>query len=36
MSSDSEEETQVVSVHQAPAHSVIERRVAMPVRQISS
>ena len=31
-SSESEEETQVVSVHQAPSHSVF----AMPVRQISS
>ena len=35
-SNDSEEETQVVSVHLAPAHSVTEGRVAIPVRQISS
>ena len=35
-SSESEEEKQVVSVHQAPSHSVFEGRVAMPVRQISS
>ena len=30
------EETQAVSVHQAPVHSVNEGRVAMPVRQVSS
>ena len=36
VANDSEEETQVVSVHQTPGNSVIEGRVALPVRQISS
>ena len=37
VASDSEEEeTQAVSVHQAPVHSVDEGRIAMPVRQVSS
>ena len=35
-SSESEEGTQVVSVHHVPSHAVFEGRVAMPLRQISS